>query len=578
MEAFKRVGTAGVLWAILAFTGYGQYAVQTITMTKGWNAVYLQVEPEDARCEVVFADWPVASVSLYNMARAVAQYTESPDEPLNSADEFLTWTPGLPAGANSLNTVIAGQAYLVFATAGCTRGISGRPAVPRIDWVPGTNACNLVGFRQSATVTFGSYLAGSGFDLSKLSVYAVNGTNSVKPTLLQVGGFSGLNTAAMTQGKAYFIVCDKVSAFSGPIKVSPAGTGGIFFPTNSSYQILRLKNEHGAPLAVTLSVQNSAAAPSGDVPALPTLLAFDYLDGWQNMTTGVQKTLAAGEEWTLPLAVDRTGMVAGQAYGGVLICTDAAGGRVEIPLEAEYGLPDTTHALWPAGLWVGNASLDRVSQVLTNGTAVDGVKAGGVMEIRLILHVGADKRCRLLQRVIIAGSEDTNGTWNAALYVDEAKVPPGLKSARISSVAFGLKNNGITWDEAYYGDQSGFGKNLRFTYTLAADDPVNPFRHPYHPDHDGLDAKFKTMLPFGDNPTNYIGAIKPELFSISNTVTLAWTNTPAPGSGSALWNPSEKVTGDVTFQVDGLRQTGTIRMKGFFELKRISQVGALSLE
>ena len=573
MEACKRIMTAGVLWVILVVTAYGQYAQQTITLSKGWNAVYIQVQPEDSRCDVVFADWPVTSVSLYNMERMVARFTENPDEPLNRDPEFLTWGPGLPAGANSLNQVMAGQAYLMFATASGTRTLTGRPAVPRITWVPGTNACNLVGFRQNGSALFGSYLAGSGFDITKISVYSVSGTNNLNPTLLQVGGFSGLNTAPIIPGKAYFIACDKVSTFSGPVKVYPAGTDGLFFPTNISFRTLRMKNEHSGPLAVTLTVMNSAAAPSGETPALPVLKAFDYLTGWHSLTTGVQRTLAAGEEWTLPLAVDRTGMVEGQAYGGVLVCTDTVGGRVEIPLEAEYGQTDPTHALWPSGLWVGKASLDQVSQVLTNNTAVEGVKAGGVMEFRLILHVDTEQRCRLLQRVIIAGTEDTNGTWKTALYVNEAKVPPGAKSTRISSVAFGVTNN-ITRDEQY----SKFGEELRFTYVIGANDSVNPFRHPYHPDHDGKDAKFSTALPTGDNPTNYVKVIKPELFSISNTLRLIWTEAPAAGGGAALWNPAERVTGEVIYSVDGLRKESAIQMKGSFELRRISQVGTLSLE
>ena len=572
METFKQIMTAGVLCGIMAVTGYGQYAQQSITLTKGWNAVYIQVQPEDARCEVVFADWPVSSVSLYNMARTVARYTEKPDEPLNRGDEFLTWGPGLPAGANTLNTVIAGHAYLMYATLPGTRTLTGRPAVPRIEWIPGTNACNLVGFRQNGSALFGSYLAGSGFDITKLAVYSVSGTNILNPTLLQVGGFSGLSTAPIVQGKSYFIACDKVSSFSGPIKVYPAGTSGIFFPTNNSFQTLRMKNEHGSPLAVTLTLVSSAAASSGAVPTLPSLKAFDYLNGWQTIAAGVQKTLADGEDWVLPLALDRTGMSAGQSYGGVLVCTDTAGGRVEIPLEAEYGLPDPTHALWPAGLWVGKASLNQVSQVVGNSTVVDSVKAGGTMEFRLILHVDTANRCRLLQRVIIAGAGDTNGIWAPALYVDDAKVPSGMKSVRISSVAFGLTNN-ITWDD----DFGMFGNRLRFTYVIAADDSVNPFRHPYHPDHDGLDAKFTTKLPAGDSPTNYIGVIKPELFSISNTISLVWTNAPAAGGSSALWNPSEKVTGEVYYEVLGLRREGAILMKGLFELRRISPVGVLSL-
>jgi len=578
MEAFKISGVACVLWVLLTGIGYSQYAEQTVSLTKGWNAVYLQVEPENAQCEVALADWPVSSVSLYKMEQAAAQFTENPDEPLNMSAEYLTWQPGQVAGVNSLNALLAGQAYLIFATASCQRTLLGRPAVPRIEWIPSTNAWNLVGFCQNESATFGNYLSGSGFDITKLRVYSVSGTNAFSPNYNMIGGFTGsLNTAPIEQGKAYFVGCDKVSSFSGPVKVFPAGTGGILFPANSTYQSLRLKNDHGSTLTVTLSVTPAAAAPSGEVPVLPGLQAFDYLAGWLPLTKQV-KTLKAGEEWTLLLAVDRTGMVADQPYGGLLVCSDTAGGRVDIPLEAEYGLPDPAHALWPSGLWVGNASLNQVSQVLGDGTVIDGAKAGGTLEFRLILHVDTDKRCRLLQRVLIAGAEETNGTWNASLYVDEQKVPPNVKSVRISSVVFGMQNNDITWDETYFGDQSGFGKNLRFTYTVAADDPVNPFRHPYHPDHDGLDAKFKTKLPTGDDPNNYIGVIKPELFSISNTVSLVWTNVPAAGGGSALWNPSEKVTGAMYFQVDGLRREGPILMQGAFTLRRISQVGTLSLE
>ena len=576
MEALKRLVLAGFLGGLGAAAGYGQYAQQTVTLAKGWNAVYLQVEPDDSRCAVVFGDWPVASVSLYNMAHLYAQFLESPSEPVSSPVEFLTWSPGMPAGANGFNQVLAGQSYLVYAQASCVRTLRGRPSVPRIEWIPGTNACNLVGFRSAGGATFGSYLAGAGFDASQLAVYSVGGTNGSKPTLVRVGGFTGLDTVPIEAAKSYFIACDKVSSFSGPVKVFPEGTGGIHFPTNSAYQSLRMKNEHGSALTVSLALVPSAAAPAGGVPALPTLQAFDYIEGWMPLTNRV-RTLQAGEEWSLPLAVDRTGMVSGQPYGGVLVCSDSAGGRVEVPLVAEYGLPDTAHALWPAGLWVGKATLNQVSQVLGDGTVVDGAKAGGAMELRLILHVDTEQNCRLLQRVLIAGTGETNGAWNAQLYVDENKVPAGTQCVRISSVAFGVKNDDIAWDKAYYGDDSGFGKNLRFTYTLAADDSVNPFRHPYHPDHDGLDAKFKTTLPVGDNPQNYIGAVKPVLFSISNTVSLAWTNTPAAGGSSALWNPAEKVNGLITFRADGLRREGPVLMKGAFEMRRISQVGTLTL-
>ena len=73
------------------------------------------------------------------------------------AADYLTWRPGLPAGANALNAVAAGHAYLMYATQACTRALTGRPAVPRLEWVPGirgTNVYNLMGFCHIPTSTF----------------------------------------------------------------------------------------------------------------------------------------------------------------------------------------------------------------------------------------------------------------------------------------------------------------------------------------------------------------------------------------------------------------------------------------
>ena len=577
----KRFGLFRLLtWTVMGLAwswsgpARGQWSTQTLSFSNGWNAVYLQVEPENPRCDVVFADWPVAHVSLYNMESAVTRFQLQPSEPLDMASEFLTWVPGLPAGANALNSVVAGHAYLVLATQAFQRTLTGRPAVPRMEWVPGTNTYNLLGFRQAAGATFGAYLAGAGFDMSKLSAYRVGGTNSAKPNYYTMGGFAGtLGTTAMEPGKAYFISCDKRSSVVGPVKAYPAGTDGMVFPADQSRQTLRLVNENGTPLTVTLTPTNSAPAPSGSVPVFPSMLYFDNLSGWLALTSRVQKTLQAGEEWTVPMAVDRTGMVEGQSYGGLLVCTDTAGGRTEIALEAEYSLPDPTRALWPAGLWVGKASLDRVSQVVGAGTVVNGGKASEPMEIRLILHVDGDGRCRLLQRVLAAGTEDAEGNWSPSLYVDEKDVPAEGKSVRISSVAFGTKND-IAWDET----AGGFGNRLRFTYAIEADDPVNPFRHPYHPDHDGLAWDFTTKLPAGDDPDLYVGETKPELFAISNAISLVWSETNGTGNGSALWNPSEEASGDVELLVDGLRREGAILMQGRFDMRRVSQVGNLSTE
>lgn len=431
----------------------------------------------------------------------------------------------------------------------------------------GTRLHQLVGFRTDGTSTFGQFLAGAGFSMADLSVYTVGGTNILSPTFFKVG-WTTASPQPVQRGRAYLIAGDRVSDFSGLLYVSPPD--GLYFPTNSSRDVIRLRNDHNSNLAVTVTAQLSAPDASGVQPAMPTLWFHDAAAGW--LTNVPPKTLAPGEEWSIPVAVDRTGMEAGTRYGAVMSFDDDAGGLVEIPLEAEYAPPDPTHALWPAGLWVGDASFDRVSQVLGDGRIKTGVEAGGTLNMRLILHVDVSNRCRLLQRVILSGTEETNGNWNAFIYTDENEVPAGQQSVRISSVAFGLDSRAIHWDDTF----GAFGEQLRFTYLLDADDRVNPFRHPYHPDHDGLDADFETPLPSGDVYSNYMGEIKPELFSVSNDLRLVWAEVPAPGGGSIGWNPAEAVTGAVEFVVGGLRREGPIAMAGRFELRRISQIGVLA--
>lgn len=563
MQTITRAWLA-LLFVMLPGLAHAQYSTQAITLTKGWNTLFLEVQPDapTADCNTFFADWPVSSVSVY-----IAGHSSS------ASPEFLAWIPGIPAGANSLNALLGGKSYLIFATNTFTRVVTGRPVVPRIEWFPssaGTNVEMLVGFRTDGTAHFGTYLAGAGFDLSKMAVYTVGGTNPSGPTFLRQG-FSGVSSLPITPGKAYFMTCDKASTFSGPVTVSPAGSEGLSFSSNAFRRTLSVKNTHADTVTVTVAVQPSALTPAGTQPTMPTLFCFDMLTGWTNWAGALApRILAPAQEWTLPVAVDRSGMMPGQPYGAVVVCSDTAGGRVEVPLEVEYAAVSPSHALWPAGLWVGEARLDKVSQVLNDHLIKDGVGAGGPLQVRLILHVATDGHYRLLQRVILAGEEDTNGNWNAGIYLNETNVPPGLKTVRISSVAFGLKN-----DIQY--TAGSFGDSLQFAYTIADNDPVNPFRHPYHPDHDGLGHDFQTPLPSGDNPANYATEEKPELFSISNTVELAWTGTPSQaGGGSAGWNPSESTSGTILWKVMGLRREGDIQMQGSFELRRISQLGTIS--
>ena len=553
-------------------TAHAYLSTQSIVLSNGWNGVFLEVEPEDARCDSVFSNWPVANVSAYVAGPERSTYTDEAGTTLVAIPEYLAWQPGQPAGVNSLNMVMAGNAYLIYATQACQRVITGRPVDPRTEWMcgpAGTNYFTLAGFRTDSSATFGTYFAGSGFNIPTLVVYTAGGTNREGPQWQRVG-FTSVTLLPVTQGKAYMVAADKPSNFSGPLEVSPPT--GIYIPGSSSRSVLKLTNRHNTNLTVSVVARSSASNHLGVIATLPDVRYFDSGLGWTNHLA--PKVLQAGESWSIPLSVNRSGMQESETYGAVISIAHNAGGYSEIPLEVDYAQPDPAHALWPAGLWVGKARLDKVSQVLGDQMVKEGVEAGSALDLRLILHVDVSNRCSLLQRVILAGPEDTNGNWNASLYTDEAHVPAGSKSVRISSVTFSLNNNGLSPDPGH----ERFGEELQFTYAIAADDPVNPFFHPYHPDHDGLEADFTTPTASGDNFTNYMNEIKPELFSISNVVRLVWSEPATPGGASLGWDPSEKVSGTIEFEVGNLRREGPVTMEGRFELRRVSRMGVLSRE
>ena len=44
----KRIGwLVAVVWCVVCTRAYGQWVVQTVVVHEGWNAVALQVEPEE---------------------------------------------------------------------------------------------------------------------------------------------------------------------------------------------------------------------------------------------------------------------------------------------------------------------------------------------------------------------------------------------------------------------------------------------------------------------------------------------------------------------------------------------------
>jgi hypothetical protein len=287
----------------------------------------------------------------------------------------------------------------------------------------------------------------------------------------------------------------------------------------------------------------------------------------------------------LHLAIDRKALnqvnAAGNKQTGILTITDTGLSKmmVKVPVSAiATGTNDLSRADWPAGLWVGEMVFGSVGYYSSDSSQPEDFPSGGTMKLRAIVHVEASGAVRLLQRVTLATSLTTNQVEGldvpnvqTALYAGTQTMPAGATLTRISSAAMDIDNPVV---EMAGGGAFGTG-TLSFSYMIAPGGRSNPLYHPFHPDHDGLDFYFSGAAPSGDDIANYGGAIKPETFSIGNTIELTWAAN--PGMALTAWNPSETTAGTCTWLISNVRRQGPVVVRGQFQLKRITPVGIVHL-
>ena len=189
---------------------------QTLGLTKGWNAVYLEVEPADAAPEVVFKDLPVDIVAQYFPRQSSVQFITNPDEEDFNKPSWGVWyAPGRPdAFLKGLHAISGNEPYLIHATADTTWEIEGKVALPRHRWRSGS--FNLKGFSvdENSPPTFAEYFAGSGGKIGE-RIYRLSGGNWIK--------VANPATTRMRAGEACWISATGTTNFQGPVEVKTYG-------------------------------------------------------------------------------------------------------------------------------------------------------------------------------------------------------------------------------------------------------------------------------------------------------------------------------------------------------------------
>jgi hypothetical protein len=525
-------------------------------------------------------------------------------------------------------------ALLVKASTPTTWSVKGRPVAPSYRWT--LTGLNFVGFPTATPVpNFETFLApdAQALDWKQSSeIFRYQGGNLGATNPIVVSPILQRNVP-VARDQAYWIrtgePTDQIyNHYFGPFQVTGSGSTGLHFGDSQGQARLYLKNMTRSNLTVTLQEVPSEAPPTGASPAvLPLMVRGPFVTtnltfSYSNLpNTPSSWTLAAhgtlGSEVEITLGVDRSqmGTSPGATFAGVLRFTDSLGlTRVDIGASA-------TNAS-RAGLWVGNAIVDNVSQYLKPYAKATNASLFHAVLNQKNLTVGTNNPTGTNILPFAIGPNGHRYEWdmntgrilvfsttnkgNYLLNGPILLVPD--KVARPVPLRLIIHNNGTTsrlMQRAYLGRNSQSnqvvaarqqpiagdlanarrlsavhlptsdvippwllsgalqpGSTLSTTIDLPfSDHASNPFLHTYHPDHDNIDNRddtFQTTLLSGK-----------ESYDLRRVMTLSVT---APG------NDFDSRTRGGTSLEGNYAETVSFRMNHTAtELKRFNVLGTFTL-
>ena len=551
------------------------YVHETLNLTNGWNAVYIECTPTNALCDEFFANTPVISAAAYrsDADASTAQYDASGNEIVQAPVVYLQWVRGKTG--STLQSIAGGGTYLLFATNTATKDFYGVPSAPKMTWRKVSSAetneyFNLVGVSSAeATVPIDAYFGEGPFGLTKSgrSICAISGMDETRPVLKSAEGSFGRQTP-VASGKAYALTSTCDGEWPGVIGVQGSA---VYFGPNASYASIKIQNcgttNHTFTIKMERSEPYGALEPppiSRRLPRVDALSEIGYTNVEENVAWSV--SLEPDEISEQIFSLDRSQLGPGMERGAILTIEDPAGSKMRVRLPIYVAPVSQSVVAYPTGLWIGEIALTQVSGL--NDETPTPVKAGGTLKMSVMMHVDTNGTCRLLQRV--AAGMDTNGT--ARLFKELANVPAEIEAPkRFSTVMMSVDTPVVA-----AAGGSAFGDEADFTWTIAPTARDNPFRHAWHPDHDGKKADYQGEAPSGDDFANYASPIKPELWSISNRLFFSWHEQGIHSQPINFeYNASETTSGVVTWEVTGLIANKPIKSEGTFTLKRAVKAAEL---
>ncbi len=608
------VQTLGLFWAASSVpsAAVAQWLEQSFQLQPGWNSVYLEVDPEPAEADALFAGLPLDAVWTRVPDRLVEGPTNctNPDDPACAPPDtsgWWVWTPpDDPAGvATTLRLIRGGRVYLLKVSSAVTWTVVGMPDGSTSQWRRGLNLAGLrVTENAAATPTFTSYFNGSPAHTGA-AIFAIQSDGS--PVRI-----TNPLTTPIVPGRGYWISSLQAVAYDGPVAIDRGSLRGVDFGQDLFEHALELVNQTSLSRTLSAAYMASSAVPVS-APPLPShagevpMLWLEYVDAvppdqalqWHSLGSAswpLSGIGTPGGRRTVRLSVDRAGLAPalldplgqGSQYQGLLRLTDGQGFRRWLAVRTQVLAGAVAHAdgavagaMGQPGLYFGHVTVDRVAwitagaRIWTNTDPNDPELAinpdvdtnslrptPASFVFPVLIHLSASGQFRMLTEVTLLfqpGDEKTStpGRFILATPSCGSACDPLLAGSiqdgqpfarRFSSAAFAFDD-----DLALTGD---FTTSLAGQSTLPADHRLNPFHHRYHPDHD-CDSEG-------------------ECFEVVRNFAFSFSSEPPVGQSPAGWGEMF-LGGDYTEMLTGLHKN-PIRVAGRFDLRRVSNVPELNVQ
>jgi hypothetical protein len=558
-------------------TAHAQWTSTSYLLKGGWNSIYLT---GDAKQDTLGNLFPgeVLEVWRWNPNPNEVGFLSSPLVPAAGTPEWSVWKRDGPV---TQFTKLSGQTAYLVKCSGTTADsytvtIKQSPLPPGNSWV--RNGANFLGFPSKSTggvyPTMGSYFATFPAAIAANSkIYKYVGGELGPGNPQQIFATSSERLEA-TRG--YWFSAELVGNFNAPLEVSLSTGRAVDFGRNGSVITARLSNRSSSISTIAIAPVDSAAAPgtmetiNAAVPV--TRRTFNAATAaWEETLLGaggITQVIAPGSTVELSFGISRSTMTAtaGSLYASFLRFSDSAG-------LTEMLLPVRARVSSFAGLWVGDA---MVSAVESKPGSDQVTPTSRPYPLRYIIHVDDSGTPRILSQVFLGQLASAGNANGLCTRETDLLATAKAKASRIVAAHLPLDRvlDGVeVQSDGDVGSGTvGNDSTLTRTIRIAYNDPTNPFVHKYHPDHDNKSAAGVALIA------------GQESYTISRAVAFTFTPSPPAGSTSTTGWGSSVIGGTYAETVQGLSKDSTgvgtgdgIRLAGTFELRRVSELGAITI-